>query len=149
MKKFLYIVYAGFLVGAARRFSNTLRKGIFMRLRDTYYPPREYKISLAYRKVLYVDHLGGTAMALSVNSGITRTFVCKRAEGFFDVTLILKERMNRYIMRHYGKLDLDFCMYSDYTSRPDDSALRINVGKLDSYDILCINKAFEAMPRVL
>lgn len=151
MKKFLYIVYLGFLVGAARRFSKNLKTGIGMRLRDTYFPPMEYKVSLAYTKRLDIDTPDGhTQIAISVNSGIARTFVCKRAFGFFDVTLILKERMKKYISRHYGKLDTSFSLYSaDYTARPDNWVFRLNINNLDSYDIRCINKAFEAMPREL
>lgn len=151
MKKILYIVYLGFLVGAARRFSKLVKMGVGMRLRDTYFPPSEYKVSLAYTKVLCLDTPdGNTPMAISVNSGITRTFVCKRAFGFFDVTLILKERMKRYIRRHYGSLDTDFSLYNaDYTASPDNWVFRLNIKNLDSHDIRCINKAFEAMPREL
>lgn len=151
MKKFLYIVYLGFLVGAARRFSKLVKMGVGMRLRDTYFPPSEYKVSLAYTKVLSIDTPDGhTPMAISVNSGITRTFVCKRAEGFFDVTLILKARMKRYISRHYGSLDLEFTLESDYTSSPDTEGWEWKlIQHLDSYDVRCINKAFEAMPREL
>lgn len=151
MKKFLYIMYIGFIVGAARRFSKKLRMGIGMRLRDTYYPPSEYKVSLAYTKLLDIETPDGhTPMAISVNSGISRTFVCKRAEGFFDMSLILKARMNRYISRHFGKLYTEFSLYNaEYTPSPQAWVFRLNINNLDNYDIRCINKAFEAMPRVL
>ena len=145
-------MYIGFIVGAARRFSKKLRMGIGMRLRDTYYPPREYKVSLSYKKILWLDTPDGgkQPMYISINSGITRTFVCKRAEGFFDVTVILRERMKRYISRHYGSLELDFSLYSDDTSSPNSEDLEWRlVDHLDSYDIRCINKAFKAMPRDL
>jgi len=150
VKKFLYIMYIGFIVGAARRFAKKLRMGIGMRLRYTYYPPREYKVSLAYTKRLDIETPDGhTPMAISVNSGISRTFVCKRAFGFFDVTLILKDRMKKYISRHFGKLDTEFSLYGEYTSSPQEWVFRLNINNLDSYDIRCINKAFEAMPREL
>lgn len=151
MKKFLYIVYLGFLVGAARRFSKNLKTGIGMQLRDTYYPPREYKVSLAYTKRLDIETPDGhTPMAISVNSGISRTFVCKRAEGFFDLSLILKARMKKYISRHFGKLDTEFSLYNaEYSPNPQDWVFRLNINNLDSDDIRCINKAFEAMPRDL
>ena len=152
MKKFLYIVYLGFLVGAARRFSKLVKMGVGMRLRDTYLPPGKYEVSLAYKKILWIDIPDGgkQPMYVLVSSGITRTFVCKRAEGFFDVTLILRERMTRYISRHCGSLDLEFSLESDYTSSPytEDWAWRL-IRNGDSYDVRCINKAFEAMPREL
>ena len=129
-----------------------VKMGVGMRLRDTYLPPSKYEISLVYKKILYIDMPDGgrQPMYLSVSSGITRTFVCKRAEGFFDVTIILKARMKRYISRHYGSIDLDFALNSDYTSAPDSEDWEFKLIKnIDGYDVRCINKAFEAMPREL
>ena len=152
MKKFLYIMYIGFIVGAARRFSKKLRMGIGMRLRDTYYPPREYKVSLSY--IIETKSPPGSdghqfQMAVSIISGLSRTFVCKRAYGFFDVTLILRERMNRYIMRHYGKLDIGFNFESDCMADLMDPLGTSNLVNIEGYDVACINRAFAAMPREL
>ena len=146
------IVYLGFLAGAAIRSARLVMESSVKRLRDTYYPPREYTVALFYTKSIQVPTGTGDhrhQMAVSINSGLSRTFVCKRAYCFFDVTLILRERMNRYIVRHYGKLGLGFNFYADYTHLRMDPSWKANLMNIECYDMDCIIRAFAAMPREL
>lgn len=151
MKKFLYIVYLGFLVGAARRFSTLMKIGVGMQLRDTYYPPREYTVRLDYEKTMRIEAPDGDHydIAIVVNSGLSRTFVCRRAYGYYDVILLLKKRMNKYIKQHYGSLGLGYRIGASQFQASPNFGFELNVKNLDSADVECINKAFKAMPREL
>ena len=153
MNKGLWIIYIGFLAVGIRRFIKESNDRMLIRwIRDTYYPPREYKVSLSY--IIETKSPPGSdghqfQMAVSIISGLSRTFVCKRAYGFFDVTLILRERLNRYIMRHYGKLDIGFNFESDCMADLMDPLGTSNLVNIEGYDVACINRAFAAMPREL
>lgn len=106
MKRFLYIIYGLFLVGAARKAVRTVSAYEEIHLLRTRDSMRSswFEIKLVYNKTQTVGNLEGIPVKMMhiIRSGYYRRFRCRRASGNSDCCVAVRKAMERYIRSHGG-----------------------------------------------
>ena len=106
MKRFLYMIYGLFLVGAARKAVRTLSAYEEIHLLRTKDSMRSswFEIRLVYNKTKTIGDLEGIHVKMMhiIRSGFYRRFRCRRASGHSDCCVAVRKAMEKYIRSHGG-----------------------------------------------
>lgn len=104
MKRFLYIIYGLFLVGAARKAVKMVSDYEEFHVRFTKDCMRSswFEIKLVYNKTMTVGNLEGIPVKMMhiIHSGYYRRFRCRRASGNSDCCVAVRKAMEKYIQSH-------------------------------------------------
>ena len=106
MKRFLYMIYGLFLVGAARKAVKKVSEYEEFYVRCTKDSMRSswFEIKLVYNKTRTVGSLEGIPVKMMhiIRSGYYRRFRCRRASGNSDCCVAVRKAMEKYIRSHGG-----------------------------------------------
>lgn len=106
MKRFLYMIYGLFLVGAARKAVRTLSAYEEIHLLRTRDSMRSswFEIKLVYNKTKTIGDLEGIPVKMMhiIHSGFYRRFRCRKASGNSDCCVEVRKAMEKYIRSHGG-----------------------------------------------
>lgn len=106
MKRFLYIIYGLFLVGAARKAVKKVSEYEEFYVRCTKDSMRSswFEIKLVYHKTKTIGDLEGIHVKMMhiIRSGFYRRFRCRRASGHSDCCVAVRKAMEKYIRSHGG-----------------------------------------------
>ena len=106
MKRFLYIIYGLFLVGAARKAVKTVSAYEEFHVHCTKDSMRSswFEIKLVYHKISTMGNLEGIPVKMMriIRSGYYRRFRCRRASGHSDCCVAVRMAMEKYIRSHGG-----------------------------------------------
>lgn len=106
MKRFLYIIYGLFLVGAARKAVKMVSDYEEFHVRCTKDCMRSswFEIKLVYHKTKTMGNVEGIPVKMMhiIHSGYFRRFKCRRASGNSDCCVEVRKEMDKYIKGHGG-----------------------------------------------
>ena len=106
MKRFLYIIYGLFLVGAARKAVDMVSKYEEFYVRNTMDCMRSswFAIKLVYHNTRTVGDVEGIPVKMMqvIHSGYFRRFRCRGASGHSDCCVAVRKAMDKYIRSHGG-----------------------------------------------
>ena len=104
MKRFLYIIYGLFLVGAARKAARVISEYEKFHWRCAKDRMRSswFDIQLVYNKIQTMGNLEGIPVKMMhiIHSGYSRRFRCRRASGHSDCCVEVRKAMEKYIRSH-------------------------------------------------
>ncbi len=106
MKRFLYMIYGLFLVGAARKAVKMVSEYEEFHVRFTRDCMRSswFEIKLVYLKTSTIGNLEGIPVKMMhvISSGFYRRFRCRGASGHSDCCVAVRKAMDKYIKGHGG-----------------------------------------------
>lgn len=151
MKRFLYIIYGLFLVGAARKAAKMLSKYEEFHVNFTRDSMRSswFEIKLVYRKTMTMGDVEGipVKMMQMIPSGYFRRFRCRRASGHSDCCVAVRNAMDKYIRSHGGLGDgVGFNLAPMHALI---GGLQITSRDIDMSEFELIKEAFYGIPREL